>query len=125
MFIEEFVIIMFCVSLSGDVVQLLYTYDIPAALEKLTLISPEQKEAPFYWYLKGRLHFEMLEYDHSVHAFEEMRRKDPYYIRGIDYYSVALWHLQKDKDLAILAKYMVQHHRNAPETYIVYGNVFR
>ncbi|GAU95603.1 hypothetical protein RvY_07196 [Ramazzottius varieornatus] len=108
----------------GDVVQLLYAYDIPAALEKLTLISPEQKEAPFYWYLKGRLHFEMLEYDYSVHAFEEMRRKDPYYSKGIDYYSVALWHLQKEKDLAILAKYMVQHHRNAPETYVVYGNVF-
>lgn len=108
----------------GEVVQLLHKYDIIGAMDKLISISPEQREAPFYWYLKGRLHFENLEYDKAVSAFEEMRRKDPCYIKGVDYYSVALWQLQREKDLAVLAKYLIDNHRDLPETYIVYGNVF-
>ena len=109
-------------SFLAEVVQLLHRYEIPAAKEKLENIGTEQRETPFYWYLKGRLHFEVLEYAQSAAAFKEMRRKDPCYIRGLEYYSVALWHLQREKDLAVLAKYLVEHHRDLPETYIVYGN---
>lgn len=105
--------------------QALHSYDIQTAMTKLANLGGEQQETAFYWYLKGRLHYEMLQYDKSVSAFAEMRRKDAYFIKGMDYYSVALWHLQKEKDLAVLAKYLIEHHKLAPETYIVYGNVFR
>ncbi|XP_055357904.1 cell division cycle protein 27 homolog [Paramacrobiotus metropolitanus] len=108
----------------GEAVQALHNYDIQNAIAKLDNFSSEQQDTPFYWYLKGRLHFEMLEHDKSVRAFAEMRRRDMYYVKGIDYYSVALWHLQKDKDLAVLAKYLIEHHKYAPETYIAYGNLF-
>lgn len=44
-----------------------------------------------------------------------MRRQFGYFIKGMEYYSTALWHLQRDTDLSALSQELTEQHRNAPE----------
>ena len=47
----------------------------------------------------GRAYFEMAKYDEAVKYFEEAHRVEPHRLQGTEYYSTALWHLQKEVKL--------------------------
>lgn len=72
----------------------------------------------------GRAYFELGRYEDSVTFFEEARRREPHILKGMEYYSTALWHLQREVKLSMLAQELVEYDRNAPQTWCVSGNCF-
>ena len=72
----------------------------------------------------GRAYFELGKYDEAVNYFEEARRREPHILKGMEYYSTALWHLQREVKLSMLAQELVEYDRNAPQTWCVSGNCF-
>lgn len=72
----------------------------------------------------GRSYFEMGKYEEAVSFFEEARRREPYILKGMEYYSTALWHLQREVKLSSLAQELIDYDRNAPQTWCVSGNCF-
>lgn len=53
-------------------------------------------------------------------CFREMRRMYSYFVKGMEYYSTALWHLQKDTELSALSQELTEQHRFAPEVHSGY-----
>ena len=47
--------------------------------------------------------------------FSEVRRDEPYHIEGMEIYSTALWHLQKEVELSALAQELTEMDKNSPE----------
>jgi len=72
----------------------------------------------------GRAYFELGKYEEAVTFFEEARRREPYLLKGMEYYSTALWHLQREVQLSSLAQELIDYDRNAPQTWCVSGNCF-
>jgi len=72
----------------------------------------------------GRAYFELGRYDEAVNFFEEARRREPYILKGMEFYSTALWHLQREVKLSSLAQELIDYDRNAPQTWCVSGNCF-
>ena len=52
----------------------------------------------------AKAHFEMNDHNEAVRYFSEVRDKEPYSIDLMDYFSTALWHLQKEVQLSSLAQ---------------------
>ncbi|KAK4337355.1 hypothetical protein RND71_044153 [Anisodus tanguticus] len=72
----------------------------------------------------GRAYFELGKYDESVVFFEEARRREPHLLKGMEYYSTALWHLQREVKLSMLAQELIEFDKNSPQTWCVAGNCF-
>ncbi|KAI1884132.1 hypothetical protein AGOR_G00223300 [Albula goreensis] len=72
----------------------------------------------------GRAHFELAEYTQAERIFSEVRRIESYRVEGMEIYSTALWHLQKDVALSALSKDLTDMDKNSPEAWCVAGNCF-
>lgn len=47
--------------------------------------------------------------------FSDMRLQEPYYFEGMEIYSTALWHLQKEVELSALAQELSDLDKNSPQ----------
>jgi hypothetical protein len=47
--------------------------------------------------------------------FADMRLQEPYYFEGMEIYSTALWHLQKEVELSSLAQELSDLDKNSPQ----------
>ncbi|RWS26265.1 Cell division cycle protein 27-like protein [Leptotrombidium deliense] len=72
----------------------------------------------------GKAYFEMAKYDEAVKYFEEAHKVEPHRLQGTEYYSTALWHLQKEVKLSMLAQELIEFDKNSPQTWCVAGNCF-
>ena len=72
----------------------------------------------------GRAYFELGRYDESVKYFEEARRLEPHTLQGTEYYSTALWHLQREVKLSMLAHELLELDKLSSQTWCVAGNCF-
>jgi anaphase-promoting complex subunit 3 len=47
--------------------------------------------------------------------FSEVRQLEPHHLRGMEIYSTALWHLQREVQLSALAQELTELDRDSPE----------
>lgn len=99
-------------------------YQCDRALELFHRLPTEQVNSPWVRAQIARCYFEMGQYRQAQKAYARLRRADPAYIAGMDYYSVALWQLQDDVALSGLAQELVACNRLAPQTWCAVGNCF-
>lgn len=90
------------------------------------LINLPQKQFNTGWVLSaiGRAYFEMSKYEEAVKYFEEAHKVEPHRLQGTEYYSTALWHLQREIKLSMLAQELIEFDKTAPQTWCVAGNCF-
>ena len=50
--------------------------------------------------------------------FSEARSLEPYHLEGMEIFSTALWHLQREVELSALAQEMTDMEKNSPEVII-------
>lgn len=72
----------------------------------------------------GRAYYEKTNYNESVKYYESARKLEPYRLKGMEYYSSALWQLHKEVELSILAKELMNSDQEAPETWCAAGNCY-
>lgn len=72
----------------------------------------------------GRAYFEMGKYDEAISYFKKCRQIEPYRLQGMEIYSTALWHQQKEVELSCLSQTLIDFDKLAPETWCVAGNCF-
>lgn len=72
----------------------------------------------------GRAYFELGKYEEAVKYFKEVNTNEPHQLKGMEYYSTALWHLQQEVKLSTLAQELIEYDKNAPQTWCVAGNCF-
>lgn len=94
------------------------------AIEVLEELPPHQHSTGWVLAALGKAHFELCEYQKAVRVFEELRALEPHRLQGLEFYSTALWHLQKEVSLSALAQDMMDLDKNAPETCCAAGNCF-
>ncbi|XP_037292109.2 cell division cycle protein 27 isoform X2 [Rhipicephalus microplus] len=99
-------------------------YKCRQAIETLEALPPHQYSTGWVLAALGRAHFELGEYDKAVRAFETLRSIEPHRLQGLEYYSTALWHLQREVGLSALAQDMMELDKTAPETCCAAGNCF-
>ena len=72
----------------------------------------------------GRAYFEMSHYEEAVKYFSEAHRYEPHRLQGMEYFSTALWHLQREVELSILAQELIEFDKQSAQTWCVAGNCF-
>ena len=75
------------------------------------------------WFL-GKAHFELAEYKEAACYFGNMRIKDPHRLELTEYYSTALWHLQEEVELSVLAQDLTRIDKYTPQAWCAAGNCF-
>ncbi len=68
----------------------------------------------------ARSYYEMNDYERAISNWRKQIEIFPYNLSGMDYYSTALWHLHKSKELTLLS----QIDRGCIETWMVMVNCF-
>nr|KAG5703820.1 hypothetical protein BaRGS_031454 [Batillaria attramentaria] len=72
----------------------------------------------------GRAYFEQGDFQKAASVFVEVRRLEPYQLMGMDVYSTALWHLQREVELSALAHDLAHLDKSCPQTWCATGNCF-
>jgi hypothetical protein len=67
----------------------------------------------------GRCYLELGDYRRSCSMYQLSRRVEVNRVEGMEWYSTALWHLQRKKELSYLAQQMTEFDKLAPETWFV------
>eukprot|EP00475_Leptophrys_vorax_P044481 TRINITY_DN8926_c0_g1_i1.p1 TRINITY_DN8926_c0_g1~~TRINITY_DN8926_c0_g1_i1.p1 ORF type:complete len:552 (+),score=110.49 TRINITY_DN8926_c0_g1_i1:180-1658(+) len=105
--------------------QLFFRYE---SLECLKLLEalPSRYMSLSHWglVLKGRCYFEKSDYKKACAIFENLRKRFPFVLVGLEWYSTCLWHLKKDVELANLSQEVSELDRFASQTWIILGNCF-
>lgn len=99
-------------------------YRVKQAIETLQDLPPHQYNTGWVLAALGRAYFELGEYNKAVRVFEELRTLEPYRLKGLEYYSTSLWHLQREVHLSTLAQDLMDLDKNAATTCAVAGNCF-
>lgn len=99
-------------------------YQCRQAIEALEALPHHQYSTGWVLAALGKAHFELGEYDKAAQAFELLRASEPHRLQGLEYYSTALWHLQREVALSALAQDMMELDKTAPETCCAAGNCF-
>lgn len=72
----------------------------------------------------GRCYMDIGDNEKAEEAFQEAFRREPYRIKGVEYYSSCLWQLKKPKELCELAFSVIEFNQFAPEAWIALGNCY-
>jgi anaphase-promoting complex subunit 3 len=104
----------------GTVYRSLCQFRCRDALQQLQQLP----RTPWTLRMQGRAHFELLEYELAVEAFEAMRRAAAHLTAGVEYYSTTLWHLKRAPELAELAQSTAALDKMSPQTWCAVGNCF-
>lgn len=94
------------------------------AIDILSSLPPQHYETGWVLTTLGKAHFELAEYNQAISYFEEVRRLEPHRLQGMEYYSTALWHLQKEVALSTLAQELTDFDIKSPQTWCAAGNCF-
>lgn len=99
-------------------------YDCFKAIRIFNTLPPSHQKTPWVLSKLGRLHFEIVNYGESERYFQKLRALDKTRIEDMEYYSTLLWHLHKEVELCHLAHEMLSVDKNAPQTWVIVGNLF-
>ncbi|UXI15001.1 protein transport protein Sec61 subunit beta [Sarcoptes scabiei] len=99
-------------------------YRCQEAIECLNQLPKNHYKTGLVLSMIGRCYFEMGSYEESIEYFKSCRRLEPYRLDGLEFYSTALWHLQRELELSCLSQELIQYDRFAPQTWCVAGNCF-
>ncbi len=92
-------------------------YDSRTAIQQIGELTDELRRSPIVLVLLARAHFEANDYRRAVAIFEMCRRNHEHYLDGVELYSTALWHLQRETELSSLAQELTLNYRFAPQVY--------
>lgn len=94
------------------------------AIDVLSELPPQHYSTGWVLTTLARSHFELAEYNQAIGLFEEVRRVEPWRLQGMEYYSTALWHLQREVSLSALAQELTAFEGGCPQTWCAAGNCF-
>jgi len=101
--------------------QMFYPQEALKYFNKLSL--PHFESA---WVLNNtaRCYYEMNDYSRAIINWAKQLDLYPYDMKGMDYYSTALWHLKKAKELTLLSQHCSEIDKTSSATWMVMGNCF-
>lgn len=102
----------------------LYTYKCKKAIELFKSLPEVHFKTGFVSICMGKAYFEQGKYREACEYYKQTRDAEPYRLRGMEYYSSALWHMQSELELSCLAQELIAFDRTAPETWCASGNCF-
>ncbi|KAK3591934.1 hypothetical protein CHS0354_031436 [Potamilus streckersoni] len=108
----------------GKAFQALSQYECRKAIDLFSEIPQHQYSTAWVLCQLGRAYFELTEYQKAEKIFSEVRLNEPYHLEGMEYYSTALWHLQKEVELSALAQHLTEIDKRSPEAWCTTGNCF-
>ncbi|KAB7495212.1 Cell division cycle protein 27-like protein [Armadillidium nasatum] len=92
-------------------------YNCKKAIELFSALPSQHYQTGWVLSHLAKAYFEMNDYEESI-------RKNPIHLNLMEYYSTALWHLQKEVQLSSLAQDLVEVDRDAPQSWCATGNCF-
>lgn len=104
--------------------KLLAEFKCKEAIEEFSRLPAKHASSGYVLSAIGRAYFEMSKYDDAINAFKRARLAEPHRLQGMEIYSTALWHKQKEVELSCLAQTLIDFDKGAPETWCVAGNCF-
>ncbi|KAM0671768.1 hypothetical protein CWI42_121040 [Ordospora colligata] len=72
----------------------------------------------------ARMYFNLGMNEKSKMCFELVRRKDPMFVKNMDYYSTILWHSKDAVELGSLCKGLIKHMPGSANTWKALGNFY-
>lgn len=99
-------------------------YELQTALKHFLELPSVHRDSAYVLAKIGRIYFEQVNYSESERIFGRLRELDRTRVADMEVYSTTLWHLQKDLELAYLARDLLDSDRSAPQTWCVLGNSF-
>uniref|UniRef100_T1JEI7 Cell division cycle protein 27 homolog n=1 Tax=Strigamia maritima TaxID=126957 RepID=T1JEI7_STRMM len=99
-------------------------FNCQKAVDLLTSLSTQHINTGWVLSHLGRAYFELSEYQQAVHYFSEQQKMEPHRLEGLEYYSTALWHLQKEVELSALAQELSENYKESGEAWCAAGNCF-
>ena len=108
----------------GSAYKLLSEFKCKEAIEEFLNFPPKHLNTGFVLSSIGRAFFEMGKYVDAIPYFKKCLLLEPYRLQGMEIYSTALWHQQKEVELSCLAQTLIEFDKHAPETWCVAGNCF-
>lgn len=99
-------------------------FQIPNAIKVLKSLPAKHLSSGWVLSALGRCYFEIGQYNEAVRYYEDAHEREPHRLQGIEYYSTALWHLQREVKLSMLSQELVEFDKESPQTWCVAGNCF-
>lgn len=94
------------------------------AIEGFKALPKRQQSTGWTHVNIGRCFMDIGDNEKAEEAFLEAFSKEPYRIKGMEYYSSCLWQLKKQKELCDLAFGVIEFNQFAPEAWIALGNCY-
>ncbi|MEW5301276.1 MAG: hypothetical protein WDW36_004145 [Sanguina aurantia] len=94
------------------------------ALSKLQTLSQLFRDSSAVLGLVAQAHYNLQNYDEAAALFEDLRRRDPYQLEGMDVYSNILFVKEQAATLSALAQSTASTDKYRQETCCVIGNFF-
>ena len=108
----------------GDAQMCLSQFEIPNAIKILKDLPVKHLNSGWVLSALGRCYFELGQYNEAVKYFEDAHEREPHRLQGMEHYSTALWHLQREVKLSMLSQELVDFDKESPQTWCVAGNCF-
>jgi len=108
----------------GLSVHAMHGFECAQTLQLLNTLPKRHYETSYVLELVGLCHFESAEYAKAEQVFQQVWRREPLRVEGLELYSSALWQLKKEVALGVLAQQVLQHGRLRPQVWCVVGNCF-
>nr|VZI34871.1 unnamed protein product [Spirometra erinaceieuropaei] len=108
----------------GLAFSLLSQHEYRSAMTALSELSHDQLATGLVLSWAARAHSDAADYPKARRLFNELRRLEPWQLRGMDLFSTVLWYLQDEIELSHLANDLLNLDRNAPEPWLAAGNCF-
>jgi anaphase-promoting complex subunit 3 len=99
-------------------------FAIPNAIRVLKSLPPKHLNSGWVQSTLGRCYFELAQYSEAAKYYEVAHEREPHRLQGLEYYSTALWHLQREVQLSLLSQELIEFDKEAPQTWCVAGNCF-
>jgi len=102
----------------------LQIFEPQEALRYFVKLSKPHQESAWCCNNKARCYYEMNDYQRAISEWKRQHELYPFDMKGIDYYSTALWHLKMSKELTLLSQRCTEIGRTATAAWVVMGNCF-
>ncbi|GAB6019681.1 anaphase-promoting complex subunit cdc27 [Chamberlinius hualienensis] len=108
----------------GSAYLLLAQYNCKQAVDAFKALPAHHINTGWVLCNLGKAYFELGRYHESVNMFSKAQQVEPHRMEGMEYFSTALWHLQKEVQLSALANELVEFDKNCPQSWCATGNCF-
>lgn len=108
----------------GAAYQQLAQYNCRRAIDLLTALPTQHYRTGWVLAHIGKAYFEMNDYHQAAKFFSDVREREPHRLHLMEYFSTALWHLQKEVQLSALAQDLLEEDRECPQAWCTTGNCF-